>query len=37
VRKMSRRGRSEVLALQLPQGPEQLAVPNLDPANKLLQ
>jgi hypothetical protein len=37
VRKMGRRGRPEVLALQLPQGPEQLAVTNLGPASKLLQ
>ena len=31
------RGRPEVLALQLPQGPEQLTVTNLGPASKLLQ
>ena len=37
VRKMGRRGRPEVLALQLPQGPEQLTVTNLGPASKLLQ
>jgi hypothetical protein len=37
VRKMGRRGRPEVLALQLPQGPEQLTVANLGPASKLLQ
>jgi hypothetical protein len=34
---MGRRGRPEVLALQLPQGPEQLTVANLGPASKLLQ
>jgi len=34
---MGRRGRPEVLALQLPQGPEQLTVTNLGPASKLLQ
>jgi hypothetical protein len=33
---MGRRGRPEVLALQLPQGPEQLTVTNLGPARKLL-
>ena len=33
VRKMGRRGRPEVLALQLPQGPEQLTVTNLGPAS----
>jgi hypothetical protein len=37
VRKMGRRGRPEVLALQLPQGPEQLTVTDLGPASKLLQ
>ena len=37
MRKMGRRGRPEVLALQLPQGPEQLTVTNLGPASKLLQ
>jgi hypothetical protein len=35
--KMGRRGRPEVLALQLPQSPEQLTVANLGPASKLLQ
>ena len=34
---MGRRGRPEVLALQLPQGPEQLTVTTLGPASKLLQ
>ncbi len=37
VRKMGCRGRPEVLALQLPQSPEQLTVTNLGPASKLLQ
>jgi hypothetical protein len=37
VRKMGRRGRPEVLALQLPQGPEQLTVTNLGTASKVLQ
>ena len=37
MRKMGRRGRPEVLALQLPQGPEQFTVTNLGPASKLLQ
>ena len=37
VRQMGRRGRPEVLALQLPQGPEQLTVTDLGPASKLLQ
>jgi hypothetical protein len=34
---MGRRGRPEVLALQLPQGPEQFTVTNLGSASKLLQ
>ena len=37
MRQMGRRGRPEVLALQLPQGPEQLTVTDLGPASKLLQ
>jgi hypothetical protein len=38
VRQMGRRrGRPEVLALQLPQGPKQLTVTDLGPASKLLQ
>ncbi len=37
VRKMGCRGRPEVLALQLPQGPKQLTVTNLGPASKQLQ